>query len=275
MVSGSLYSTGPAAHYPFDNAAPQAGARLASLSALYDDVTFRHLDRFGIDEGSSCLEVGAGGGSVAVFMKKRAGEGGRVIATDINIDWMAGVLPADVEVLRHDIGLDPLPDAAFDVIHVRAVLTFVPQRVSAVRRMIAALKPGGWILIEEMVPPITEPLSCLHNPDAQLAHKARRAILEIVKRSGGDLTFLYDVPRILTERGVTDIGAEGFFVPFRTDAVATLARANIDQLRGSIVDSGLMSSTELDRYRMLLDRPDLFYPASMALISMWGRRNLK
>ena len=111
-----MNSAPPSSHYAFDNAAPQAGDRFANLSALYDEVTCRHLDRFGIVAGWSCLEVGAGGGSVARFMSQRVGAPGHVVATDINTDSIAGSLPANVELRRHDIGIDPLPEAAFDVV---------------------------------------------------------------------------------------------------------------------------------------------------------------
>jgi SAM-dependent methyltransferase len=269
-----INSHGSRTRYPFDNAAPQARTRLSSLAAIYDGVTFRHLDRFGIPEGACCLEVGAGAGSVAAFMKERAGPDSQVIATDINTDQMVDTLSADIDVRRHDIGVDPLPDAVFDVIHARAVLTFVLQRRAAVARMASALKPGGWILIEEMVPPITEALSRSDDPDIQLAHKARQAIVEVICRNGGDTTFAREIPRILGESGIGDIGVEGFFLPFRTDAVADLTKANIDQLSASLIESGLLSPAELCRYRMLLDVPELFYPASMALISVWGRREL-
>jgi hypothetical protein len=36
----------------------------------------------------------------------------------------------------------------------------------------------------------------------------------------------------------------------------------------------LMTSSELAEFRRLLELPDLLYPASMALISVWGRRQL-
>ena len=131
-------NSGPSpSHYPFDNAAPQAGDRFASLAKLYDDVTRRHLDRFGIGPGWHCLEVGAGGGSVARIMCERVRPAGHVVATDINTDWMSGSLPANVELRRHDIGVDPLPERAFDIVHARAALTFVPERRSALARMIA------------------------------------------------------------------------------------------------------------------------------------------
>jgi SAM-dependent methyltransferase len=261
-------------HYPFDNAAPQAGDRFANLTALYDQVTSRHLDRFGIGAGWSCLEVGAGGGSIARFMSERVGARGHVVATDINTDWIEGSLPANVELRHHDIGIDPLPEAAFDVVHARAVLTFVPQRRTALQRMIAALKPDGWLLIEEMLPPITEAWDRPDEPDVALARKARLAIMEMVRRGGGDPTFPQQLPEYLSASHLAEFDAEGYFVPYRNDAVLGLTKANIDQLGGAIVDAGLMNAAELERFRAVLARPDCFYPASMALISAWGRRPL-
>ena len=222
-------SAASASHYPFDNAAPQAGDRFAILATLYDGVTCRHLDRFGIGAGQRCLEVGAGGGSVARFMSERVGPG-HVVATDINIDWMSGSQPGNVELRRHDIGVDPLPERAFDIVHARAVLTFVPQRRSALMRMIAALKPGGWLLVEELVPPVTEALDPSDEADLEIARKGRRAMVELIRRSGGDPDFGWELPGLVNAAGLTEVGAEGYFVPFRTDAVVGLAMANIEQL---------------------------------------------
>jgi SAM-dependent methyltransferase len=268
-------NSGPSpSHYPFDNAAPQAGDRFASLAKLYDGVTRRHLDRFGIGADQRCLEVGAGGGSVARFMSERVGPAGHVVATDINIDWMSGSQPGNVELRHHDIGVDPLPERAFDIVHARAVLTFVPERRSALMRMIAALKPGGWLLVEELVPPVTEALDPSDEPDLEIARKGRHAIVELIRRSGGDPVFARELAGLVKAAGLTEVGAEGYFVPFRTDAVVGLAMANIEQLGAAIVEAGLMSAAEVDRYRLLLERPDCLYPASMALISAWGRRQL-
>ena len=259
-------------HYLFDNAAPQAGDRFASLAALYDEVTRRHLDRCGIGPGRVCLEVGAGGGSVALFMSERVGPTGRVVATDINTDWMSGSLPENIEVRRHDIGVDQLPESAFDLVHARAVLTFVPERRSTIDRLAAALKPGGWLLVEELVPPITDPLDQSADPDIEVVHKARRAIVEMIRRRGGDPVFAWQVPDLIAKAGLTQFAAEGYFVPFRTDAIAGLAKANIDQLGAAIVEADLMDAAEVGRFSTILERPDCLFPASMALISAWGRR---
>jgi SAM-dependent methyltransferase len=52
-------------------------------------------------------------------------------------------------VRRHDIATDPLPEATFDLVHSHLVLVHLPEREKALARMIAALKPGGWLVDEE------------------------------------------------------------------------------------------------------------------------------
>ena len=59
--------------YIFDNAAPQASQRFASLETLYDPWTIRHLEATGIGAGWQCWEVGAGGGSIAAWLAECCG----------------------------------------------------------------------------------------------------------------------------------------------------------------------------------------------------------
>ena len=42
-----------------DNRQPEAGRRLAALSALFDESTFRHLHHLGLGPGWQVWEVGA------------------------------------------------------------------------------------------------------------------------------------------------------------------------------------------------------------------------
>ena len=86
--------------------------------------TTRHLDRLGITAGWRCWEVGAGGPSVPTWMAGRVGLSGEVLATDIDISWIANA--AAFDVLRHDVAADDGPRARFDLVHARLVLTHVP-----------------------------------------------------------------------------------------------------------------------------------------------------
>jgi hypothetical protein len=51
--------------YAYDHAWVQERIRLAGLETSLDPGTHAHLMRLGVGPGSRCLEVGAGGGSVA------------------------------------------------------------------------------------------------------------------------------------------------------------------------------------------------------------------
>jgi len=80
--------------YLFDNEALEAEDRFGALASLFDPVSFRHFERLGVAEGWRCLEVGAGGGSVATWLATRVGESGHVLATDIDVRWLEDRLRA-------------------------------------------------------------------------------------------------------------------------------------------------------------------------------------
>ena len=78
-------STGPdSPTYAFDNDDPEAVDRHSILAEVLDELSISRLTGLGELTGRRCLEIGAGGGSVAAWLATRTGETGRVLATDIN-----------------------------------------------------------------------------------------------------------------------------------------------------------------------------------------------
>ena len=122
--------------------------RLSMLSEARDPKTCALLTQVGIAEGMHCLEIGAGTGSVSAWMADKVGARGRVMSTDIDLQFH-GEMPSNVIVRQHDIATDPLPREHFDIIHGRAVLQHVPTRDEVVGQLVDALKPGGWLLVED------------------------------------------------------------------------------------------------------------------------------
>jgi ubiquinone/menaquinone biosynthesis C-methylase UbiE len=164
--------------YIFDNAAEaETAERFASLDALYNVRSFRFLEATGIGPAWHCLEVGGGSGSVAAWMAELVGPSGYVLVTDIDprfIERSARLRPANVELRRHDIGTDPLPARAFDLIHARLVLQHVPQRHQALASLVAALRPRGWLVIEEFDGRIID--RAIPAADAAEAERHRRMV---------------------------------------------------------------------------------------------------
>lgn len=256
--------------YLLDNRREEAGDRFNALAALYDPVTIRHFDTLGVGEGWKCLEVGAGGGSVVRHLADRVGPTGRVLATDIEPRFLEPLRDlGNVDVARHDVAADPLPDAEFDLIHARLVLIHVPKRLMAIRRLVQALRPGGWLLIEEG--DATSVHSCLdpQTDDERLANRVRDGIGAMLEAQGADRNFGRKLPRLLRSEGLVDIAGDAY-LPISGD-VRLLERANVLQLYDAFLERELLTKDELERFVGLLGDP-AFLLAGINLMSTWGRK---
>jgi ubiquinone/menaquinone biosynthesis C-methylase UbiE len=83
-----------------------------------------------------CLEIGGGGGSIAEWLCRRVGPSGRVVATDINTQYLQALDLENLEVRAHDIVSDELEQGAFDLVHARPVQFHLSQRQTALKRMV-------------------------------------------------------------------------------------------------------------------------------------------
>ncbi|HWN23647.1 MAG TPA: methyltransferase domain-containing protein, partial [Candidatus Sulfotelmatobacter sp.] len=63
--------------------------RLDLLARVMLPTTMEILDRAGLIRGMKCLDVGCGGGHVAISMARVVGPEGRVIGTDTDADILA------------------------------------------------------------------------------------------------------------------------------------------------------------------------------------------
>ncbi|MGW1052288.1 class I SAM-dependent methyltransferase [Streptomyces sp. NPDC002521] len=136
--------------YVFDPVWEKETERLRTNEAIWDPGTLERMAALGVGPGWNCLEIGAGSGSVARWLADRVGPEGRVLATDLQTERLAalGQLP-QVDVVRHDLREEDLPEAAFDLVHSRMVLQHLPDRAAAVDRMVRALRPGGLLFLED------------------------------------------------------------------------------------------------------------------------------
>jgi ubiquinone/menaquinone biosynthesis C-methylase UbiE len=128
---------------------PAESERLSALESAGDPRTFRRIEDLRIAEGWICLEVGAGRGSVAVWLAKQVGLKGKVVATDIDIKFIQDLRIPNLEIRKHDILKDDLEEGKYDLVHCRGLLAHLPQPEKALEKMARATKPGGWLFIEE------------------------------------------------------------------------------------------------------------------------------
>ncbi len=257
--------------YLLSNDAPQAMDRFTAFTTLFDPSTFRHLDGLGLAPGWRCWEVGAGGTSVVGYLSDRVGRAGHVLATDINLAWAGGLTAPNVEVLEHDVAADPPPGGAFDLVHARLVLVHVPERDAALANMVAALRPGGFLLVEDADPAL-QPLSCLEEigPPEVLANRLRRGFRSLLAERGVDLAYGRSLPRRLRAAGLLQVGADAAF-PVSDPACNYLEAATITLIRDQFLDHGIATEDEITQHlaNVAAGVLDLAQPP---MISCWGRR---
>jgi SAM-dependent methyltransferase len=262
--------------YVFDQTWQKERDRLHSLESLFDGSSRRLLADLGVREGWSCLEVGCGAGGLALWLAERVGGTGRVLATDLDPRFLDGHGRANLDVLAHNVLTDPLEDGTFDLVHARAVLEHLPARKDALARMIAALKPGGRLLLEDVdfggptAAMLGRYLSASFPNAADVSERVYRSVAAVFATAGADPSLGTQLPALLVDAGLVDVAAE-IHTPIVPGGTEDWTRGTIQQLYERLVSTGPASSADLDLMLAATADPSTYY-APPLMVSAWGRR---
>lgn len=259
--------------YAFGNARNGQRERLRALEQLLDPDTIRQLATLGVDTGWRCLEVGAGGGSIAAWLCDQVGAEGSVVATDLDLTVLGELSRANLEVRVHDVVADQLPVDEYDLIHARLVVSWLADPLAVLRRLRSALRPAGVLLIEEMdfsaavtIPEVDEPTRQLFDR----VFTVHNALLEA--KHGFDLTYGARLIDELTMAGLKDVGSECRRSTWRGGELGTTAlRFTLEQLREPVIASGHVGPDDVDAAIALCADPH-FGIRSQWIHSAWGWR---
>jgi SAM-dependent methyltransferase len=126
-----------------------------ALESWLGDATAAMLDDARVGPGAHVLDVAAGAGGQTLAAARRAGDRGRVVATDLAPAILAHAAEAaaeaglgNVETLVADAeALDVLEPGSFDAVICRLGLMFFPDQRAALQGMRRALRPGGRVAV--------------------------------------------------------------------------------------------------------------------------------
>ena len=256
--------------YVYEHAWDAEVVRLRGLESALDPGTRDHLLRLGVKPGARCLEIGAGGGAVAHWLAEQVGPDGVVVATDLETDFlekMAADFPT-LQVLRHDLTAEDLP-GGFDLVHARYLVEWLPDKLLALRRMVAALRPGGVLLDEE-----PDWVTIFETPESSaLRHVMIAAMRYLEATSPIDTEYGRRLVGDLVAAGLEDVQAEGrcAIVPGGSPPAAGFLRLTIEKLRGPLISRHRVSEIEFSEALAILDDPatSVMFPLTVAA---WGRR---
>lgn len=244
----------------------------ALLAAAHDPMTLHRLAEIGVGDGWDALEVGAGGGSVARWLAERVAPSGRVLATDVtelDLPPLAGL-----RCRVHDVVADPLPESAFDVVVARLVLRHLPQRWQVLDKLVRALKPGGWLQVDEFDTSYEPPLLTPDEPSARLYEKFLSAKESVMLESGVDPKCGRHVPAAMRAAGLEDIDPRPH-VQLRQPGSPDLElmSGHARNLRAGLLAAG-MTDDELDQLPAITGDAQ-FRASSSVMYSVQGRKAVR
>jgi hypothetical protein len=156
-------------------------------------------------------------------------------------------------------------------------LSISPPRIELLSKLVTALRPGGWLLVEDV-----DASGWLHMPVEQLLCEPKRlrgalhaswvASAHVGATAGYDGQFGRDLPVHLLDAGLDEVGGESRS-PLIVGGTSGAAFCTLGwrQVGPVLVDSGLMSQRELADLMAAYGKPGaMAFPLTM--VSAWGRR---
>lgn len=251
-------------------------ARLSILGQAMNGYSTTVLLKAGLKPGCICLDAGCGGGTMTYVMSEIVGPTGYVTGIDHDAEIIRlnreelSTLPVNNISYRQEEIYDLAETEKYDFIFVRFLLSHLRDPAMAISKMIAALKPGGCLVTEDVQfsGHFSYPANAAFNTYLQWYAGA-------VKHNGGDAEFGVKLYEHLTVAGLQDIALEiaqpaGVAGPARQMSLVTL-----EKIRQSVLAAGLAAIDEFEQVHKDLKA---FTICGQSIISMprifqvWGRK---
>jgi SAM-dependent methyltransferase len=236
------------------------------------------LDHVGIRPGSRAIDIGCGPIGILNLLSERVGPQGAVVGleyvprfAEMARNEIARRRLINVEVIQTDALLNGLQRNSFDFVHERLVMINIPTPETILSEMIALVRPGGTVAVEEVdgASWLCHPAHASWNTLVETYHSAFRA-------NGGNVFFGRRLPELLRLAGLEDVHCK---VHVDTVRPGTYRRKHLlsllQSLHDKIVSLKLLTDevlrTHKDALAEHLDNPDTTV-IDQLLVQAWGRK---
>ncbi|MFB6523618.1 class I SAM-dependent methyltransferase [Streptomyces sp. NPDC056401] len=263
---------------------PEAGGegdRIDLGSLTYDATTMSRLRRLGVGPGWTCLDLGAGTGTVARRLLEEAGVA-EVVAVDRDVRFLTahpvpGLTPLQADITTDGLTTDglipnPSPDLSpdlspgrFRLVHARFLLMHLPDRPRLVARFVELLAPGGVLVISDAVDLTTD--SAPLTPYTAAMRAMWRGLRDSI---GTDVSQVVRHPELLEAAGLESVAAEIHVPPLLPGSPISRFWADTwDRARSDMLATGLLDEGGLDEALRLLESPG-YAGLSPGMLTAWG-----
>ena len=204
------------------------------------------FSRAGIRPGMQCVDLGCGGGEVTFELARLVEPGGSVTGVDmdevkLDLARQAAVERgvSNVEFVARNVSSWDEPDA-YDVVYSRFLLQHLSEPVDLLRRMWAAVRSGGLMIVEDA----DFDGWCCHPPNDGFDFFVR-AYAEVIRRRGGDHATGRKLYHYFLEAGIPSPQVALVQSVFVSGESKELAWSTLDATSEAILSEGVATSDEL------------------------------
>jgi ubiquinone/menaquinone biosynthesis C-methylase UbiE len=229
-------------------------ARLRVISRALWPATLNLLNSAGIKPGMACLDVGCGGGDVAMEMARLVGPSGRVTGIDMDSTKMQlAQQEAERETITNvkflELDIDHLDHAAeYDLVYARLFLTHLRDPADALQRMVQATKPGGVVVVEDM-----DHSGTFCYPACPALEQHVSLYNRIIRLKGADPEIGPKLPALFREVGLQDLHLSHAQPAFMAGEAKRIHQITLENIAPAVIAAGLAGEAEMNALFSTLD----------------------
>ena len=257
---------------------PAERERLLRQGQQFAPMTTALLDQIGVRAGWRAIDVGCGPLGILDLLSERVGAEGEVVGLEREekfLDVAQSVIDErgwqNVRLVPGDATASGLAHSSFDLAHERLVLIVSPEPERIVAEMVALVRPGGIVALEDFA------LGGARSYPASLARERLSwAFEEMYRRRGQDPEIGLRLAALLGAAGLLDITVKAHAVvryPASEGADALLAAWG--SARDEVIARGVITAEEFDgllaEARAYFDDPGALVVGAL-LFQAWGRK---
>ncbi|MFJ6780517.1 class I SAM-dependent methyltransferase [Streptomyces yangpuensis] len=240
------------------------GDRIDLGALTYDDTTMARFRALGVGPGWTCLDVGAGTGTIARRLLAEAGVA-EVLAVDRDVRFLAARPVTGLTVLEADVTADDFAPGPFRLVHARFVLMHLPSPQRMVAGLSRLLAPGGVLVVSDAVDLTTD--SAPGTPYTRAMRAMWRGLRDTI---GTDVSQVPRHPELLRAAGLESVAAEIHVPPLLPGSPISRFWADTwERARGAMVATGLVDDGQLDEAVDYLTSPACT-GLSPGMLTAWG-----
>lgn len=250
--------------------------RLRLQARVWGPAAEQLLDQIGIAPGWRCLDLGCGGRGILGPLSQRVGPSGKVVGVERDAQQLAAARAyveeeklTNVEILDTDAYATGIPDASFDLVHVRFLFAPVGRDHELLTEMLRLVRRGGILAIQE-----PDASAWASHPPSPAWAALKTAILQAFKAGGGDFDAGVRTFGMLRSAGVKDVQVRSAVIALQDGhAYMRLPIQFATSLRQRIIAGGFLSESELDEQMAACEevvRDAATWVTSFILNQVWG-----